>query len=159
MPSIIHLLIRYISLRACALCTFTEIPFLKHACSGISLSPLSDAVPARFRFATSRCGLAPYAPLQKSPFSSKALLGDFSFSAAGRRASSIPLRFFSLRARALCTFTEIPFLKQACSGISLSPLSDAVPARFRFASSRCGLAPYAPLQKSPFSSKLARGFL
>ena len=70
MPSIIHLLIRYISLRACALCTFTEIPFPKHACSGISLSPLSDAVPARFRFASSRCGLAPYAPLQKSPFSS-----------------------------------------------------------------------------------------
>jgi len=97
--------------------------------------------------------------LYRNPLSQARLLGDFSFSAVGRRASSIPLRYISLRARALCTFTEIPFLKQACSGISLSPLSDAVPARFRFASSRCGLAPYAPLQKSPFSSKLARGFL
>ena len=35
----------------------------------------------------------------------------------------------------------------------------AVPARFRFASSRCGLTPYATLQLSPFANMLARGSL
>ena len=62
------------------------------------------AVPARLRFASSRCGLTPYAACRNQPYRLARL----------RRASSITLRFFSLRADALCSLQEPAICKQAC---------------------------------------------
>ena len=94
----------------------------------ISLRAFAPAMPVRFRFAPSHCGLSP----QPCQFDSASLHLTVGFRTS--HASSIPLRFISLRA-----------------------FAPAMPVRFRFASSHCGLS-HPPCQFDSASLHLTAGF-